>query len=241
MSTENEKIIAKIKALLSKTTENGCSEQEAIAAFEKASELLKLHNLTMDNVILNGQESILLQIETDDRRRTQAYKTLVAVAKFCDCKVYIDTRKDKIKIVCFFGLEIDVYMCKYLFEMINNSIETCTDAFKKTALYIVNNQSRKTLSTNFQLGMVSRIHERLMEMTKERHVQENTSSAGIVLVKNAKVENDWEKYSESLKLKKPQTVKNKYDEESYLAGQIQGDGVNLNRPLSSQSETKLLG
>ena len=125
--------------------------------------------------------------------------------------------------------------------MINNSIETCTDAFKKTALYIVNNQSRKTLSTNFQLGMVSRIHERLMEMTKERHVQENTSSAGIVLVKNAKVENDWEKYSESLKLKKPQTVKNKYDEESYLAGQEQGNMVNLNRPLSSQSETKLLG
>ena len=45
--TARQKIAAKIKALLAKTVERGCSESEAVAAAIKAAELMAAHNLNV--------------------------------------------------------------------------------------------------------------------------------------------------------------------------------------------------
>jgi hypothetical protein len=49
--TDNRKsTLAKIKALLAKTTENGCTEDEAMAALDKAREMMDNRNLFRTNV-----------------------------------------------------------------------------------------------------------------------------------------------------------------------------------------------
>lgn len=45
-NTARENVIAKIKALFERTTENGCTEAEAIAAALAAQRLIVRHNVT---------------------------------------------------------------------------------------------------------------------------------------------------------------------------------------------------
>lgn len=45
-TTARENVIAKIKALFERTTENGCTEAEAIAAALAAQRLIVRHNVT---------------------------------------------------------------------------------------------------------------------------------------------------------------------------------------------------
>ena len=77
-------------------------------------------------------------------------------------------------------------------------------------------------------------------MKSERRSNENASSSGaIVLVKNAKVNNDFDIFTKDLGLKSIQRSHSKYDEESFNAGIDKGNNVNLNRPLNN-NEVKML-
>ena len=51
---EREKIAARIRALLAKTVENGCTEAEALAAAQLAAKLLQQYELTLDEVQLRA-------------------------------------------------------------------------------------------------------------------------------------------------------------------------------------------
>ena len=50
---DREGIIDKIKALLAKTTENGCTEEEELAALAKARAWIDAHEITDDELKLN--------------------------------------------------------------------------------------------------------------------------------------------------------------------------------------------
>lgn len=47
---KKEQIIEKIKALMEKTIENGCSEAEALAASEKVADLLVKYEIQMSEI-----------------------------------------------------------------------------------------------------------------------------------------------------------------------------------------------
>ena len=50
MSTERDRLKARIAALLAKTVENGCTEGEALSAAAKVAELLDRHALSLSDV-----------------------------------------------------------------------------------------------------------------------------------------------------------------------------------------------
>ena len=51
-----EKVIEKIKALLNKTVDNGCSEEEMGAALDKARAWMDAHEITEDELRLTKEE-----------------------------------------------------------------------------------------------------------------------------------------------------------------------------------------
>lgn len=53
---ELNKVKARIKALAEKTTEQGCSEAEAMAAAEKVGQLLEQFNLSMEEIDVREQK-----------------------------------------------------------------------------------------------------------------------------------------------------------------------------------------
>jgi Protein of unknown function (DUF2786) len=61
-----EKIVEKIKALLNKRVENGCSEEEMNAALDKARTFMDAHEITEDELRLTKEEKAVLRSEPPD-------------------------------------------------------------------------------------------------------------------------------------------------------------------------------
>jgi hypothetical protein len=239
---EQEAVIRKIKALLSKTEANGASEGEAFNAMQAAGQLLKTYNLTLDKVFIGSQSCIQEKIYTGSHRKNAVSSVVSPIAKFCDCKVW--SGKDILKGVyyAFFGLPADVEMAKYLYELVSKSIEQETNNYKLSDDYINGDvwESRKTKSVSFQHGMANRIASRLNELNEDRYTEniENEEKTGtdIVLIKKSKIEDDFNKLG--LKLKTVYSSKSARSAGAYGSGSEAGSKINFNRPVGAASSIR---
>ena len=244
---EIQKVIETIHHLTNVTTKRGATEGEAWVAARKIGELLKIYNLSMDRVFLGETKCVTLKVETEGYSRRPIDSCVVAIAEYCDCRVWFDhqynraTGKRLNSVYCFFGLPTDTEMAKYLYTIIREAIETETEDFKQTDTYLYPSRNtrryRKTLTTNFQRAMAHRISARLTEMTQERQVEESVNIPGtgtsLVLVKLDKVKDEFEELN--LHLKRCASAGSRYDHDAREAGREAGDRVNFNRPVNGGS------
>jgi Protein of unknown function (DUF2786) len=109
MTVERESILNKIRALLSKTLDKGCTEAEAMAALGKAQALQDAYAITEAELNLTREEKAILRREppgTKDPHRIK-WQLLWGVSKFCNCENWRERRKNGGGIV-FCGLPSDV-------------------------------------------------------------------------------------------------------------------------------------
>src|SRR3954462_12546447 len=88
-ATELARVKARIRALVEKTTSNGCTEAEALSAAEMVGRLLERYALTMEQVDLRDTPCVALQVFAGGQRRRPIDGCVVAIARFCDCKVWL--------------------------------------------------------------------------------------------------------------------------------------------------------
>ena len=83
-----DKLKARIQALRAKTTDQGCTEQEAISAAAKVAELLDRHDLSFAD--LDRREDLCTRgaFETYRKKRVPLDSCIGAIAHFCDCRVW---------------------------------------------------------------------------------------------------------------------------------------------------------
>lgn len=238
---EVQRVISVIRELTNKTVSKGCTEAEAMSAARKIGELLMVYNLSMDQVFLGESKCITGRITTGQKNRHPVDGCVVTIAEFCDCRVWFN-RTNGASEYCFFGIETDVEMAKYLYSNILAAIESETQRFKGTNGYSAVREAsgqvyrihRKRLTTNFQRGMVCKISKRLREIMGVRHVEERravvSGGTSLVVLKNKKVEDEFEKLN--LGLRKHTQCKIRVNLDAWQHGQAAGDRVNLNRPLA---------
>jgi Protein of unknown function (DUF2786)/Phage integrase family len=113
MSINRDNLIEKIRALMSKTVNNGCTEHEALAALDKARALMDAYEVTETELQLTKAETAILRSEPPGSRDPHGIKTSIAVAvsKFCDCRVW----KASTGLV-FCGLPADVRFATWLLD-----------------------------------------------------------------------------------------------------------------------------
>jgi len=99
-SAELARVKGRIKALTEKTVANGCTEAEAMAAAEITARCIQVE------VPLGG------------RRRRPIDGCVPAIARFCDCKVWLARAGSGSRYV-FFGFETDAALATYLFAVID--------------------------------------------------------------------------------------------------------------------------
>src|SRR6516165_8665710 len=90
MTDNQEKMFDKIRALLNKTTENGCTEEEALAALAKARALMDTYEVTEADLQLTKEEGVTLRKGSSNDPHHVKWNMISAVAKFCDCKCWRD-------------------------------------------------------------------------------------------------------------------------------------------------------
>ncbi|MCA3270145.1 MAG: DUF2786 domain-containing protein [Thalassospira sp.] len=229
---ELDKILARIKALRSKTVEQGCTEEEALLAANKVAEMLDHYGLSLTEMDIEQQQCASDIIETD-RKRTAAFDScLNAIAAFCDCRFWFQKSREDTYRHVFFGLPADVAGARYLYERISEAFKTETDAYKKSAAYLdLPSAVRRKATESFQMGLARGRNDKIRRLKDER-VQAMQKNAGrnLVVVKSKVIEDDLE----SLGIRLTATKKRGKSilPEAYESGLVSAETIDLHNRVS---------
>ncbi|MXP64356.1 DUF2786 domain-containing protein [Roseomonas sp. M0104] len=232
-AAELARVKARIRALTEKTVSNGCTEAEALAAAEMVGRLLERYALSMDEVELREARCIQVEVPLAGRRRRPVDACVPAIARFCDCKVWL-AREAKGPHYVFFGLEPDTALASYLFAVVERSIGTELAGFR-AARPALRGLSLRRASTSFQQGMAGRLAERLEAMVRERQAgmaARPATGTALVVAKRQVVEEAFREAAIRLVSSRRQAVR---ADGAYHHGYAAGDRVNLNRPVHGRA------
>lgn len=233
-----ESIRAKVRALLAKTVDAGCTESEAMAAAAKAGELMALYQITATETEVKAERCITVVIDGGSGR-SPTVDVIPAVARFCDCRVWSTktpcwTRGARATYTVkysLFGLPDDAHLAEYLIRAVGSAMRSEVAAFKLTPEY-QRAYAARTASTSFLHGMSSRVAARLDEMRRARNPASGAPGQAMVVVKNAVVREQFAALGLRLTKRAPVTRTNG-DARAFGAGMEAGNRVSLNRPLSA--------
>jgi hypothetical protein len=235
---KKQNIIGKVKALLSKTVENGCSEAEALNAAEKVGQLMRDYDLSITEVEFNKGEFVTGEFLTKSSVQGHIHNIVYAIALFTDTKSWF-TRKPVIK-YSFFGSESDVRVAEFMCQFFLDTIETEIKLFKKSNTYKEESLTMpgKTLTTSFKHGICSRLGKRLVEM-KDASKEKTNNEVGIVLFsKTAIVETKFKQLALRLKTSTSRTTTG--SSSAFASGYVAGGKVSITTGKSVKSNQKQL-
>jgi hypothetical protein len=178
-SADIDRLVQRIQALRAKTVEQGCTEQEALAAAEKVAELLDRYGLSLSELDLRRQRCEGIGVETDRKRRGPIDDCMGTIAAFFDCRVWCETSEHATLRYIFFGLPADVHAAVYLHDLIALAFATETSAFLATEIYRSTHSSRRRSATNsFQVGLARGIMRKLDTLRQARTWQAAARTGG---------------------------------------------------------------
>lgn len=244
MNEELSKIKAKIRALASKTTDNGCTEAEAMAAMAMVGRLLKSYNLSMDECDVRESACVTITIPVDGSQRGPMDWAVPSLATFFSGRAWFGTDYRKVGdnyqrqvYYAFFVQEHDADALRYLFDVIKQGIAGETKAYQTTEAYraLTGGQKRSAVKS-FARGMSLRIAERLREMRKEndvamaeRHRASGSTGTALMVLKGQLIQEEFKKSGVHLRSVSSRARIGNHG--AYAHGRDAGDRVNLNRPL----------
>ncbi len=166
---ELARVIERIRALRAKTVDQGCTEQEALAAADKVAELLDRYGLSLGETDLRQQACLGVGIDSTRKRMGPLDDCVPAIAHFCDCRAWNERTPAGTIRSMFFGLPADVEAAQYLFERVATALETETADFRKGVFYAgLAGGGRQKATTSFQLGLAGGIGAKLDARKAER-------------------------------------------------------------------------
>lgn len=235
MSTNSDKIKAKIKALLSKTVENGATEEEMNTAFEKANELMLLFFISKEDL----EESLADEkciVKTIPLAKT-GYKVnhfYGMLAQLFDCKVFWN---DGLQTITFYGYKHDTDLCVYFYHMIMRSCMTSLATYKKSYdySYYVDSGFRhgRTLTFSFVKGWIQAVTEKMYNMWKAR-MQHHSDSTALVCLKSSKVQEQYDQ--QNFKTRHVNTHLTKASGKAFASGYNSGEQFELVHAVDSNTE-----
>jgi len=227
-AAERERVKARIKALTDKTVSNGCTEAEAMAAAEMVGRLLERYALSMDEIEIRDSACVQVEIPLGGRQRRPIDGCVTAIARFCDCKVWL--ARDGAPRYVFFGFADDTTLASYLFAVIDRAMRNGVEAFRLEHPRLAGVKLR-TASLSFQQGMAARVAERLEEMHSAREetvAAKRATGTALILVKHRTVEDAFAKIDIRLVSGGRRQLRLNG---AFRSGQAAGDRINLARPV----------
>ncbi len=176
----SDALLARLQALRAKTTDRGCTEQEALSAAAKVAELLDRHGITLAELEREAAPCVRAEILTPRSRPGPYDECAGAVAAYFDCRTW--TEKDvegRLRLV-FFGLPADVEAATYVMHLVAQAFETEANRFRAGPGYLRGRgNGRRILHTSFMLGLSQGIQAKFAALLTTR---DQTRQAGQALV-----------------------------------------------------------
>jgi hypothetical protein len=226
-----DKLRARIQALRAKTTANGCTEDEALAAAAKVAELLDRYELTLDEVALRAAACEMQAFEPARRKRIPLDDCIAAIAAFYDCRAWRERAADGAVRHVFFGLPADAAAAQCLAALVDEAVRTELGRYKTTRDYArFRHQERHLANASFALGMVASIADRLEAMRGERDGVRARSGRDLMVRKSAIVDAELARLRLDLRTSDGWSPGRLVAPEAYDAGTAAGAALPLRGP-----------
>jgi len=185
---ELDKLIGRIQALRAKTVEQGCTEQEALAAAAKVAELLDRYGLSLSELDLQQQACEGVSVDTERKRVGPVDDCVPAIAAFFDCRVWGEKGRAGTLRYVFFGMPADVAAARYLYDLVEQAFDTETALFRAGPTYAgMPTGLRRTASNSFGIGLGRGIVAKLHGLRTAREAALRRSSGRDLVVAKADV------------------------------------------------------
>jgi Protein of unknown function (DUF2786) len=232
MTTEREGLLDKIRALLAKTTENGCTEAEALAGLSKARAMMDAYAVSDSELALTKEEKAILRREppgTKDPHRIK-YLLLSSVARFCNCEGW---RKTHVRTLVFCGLPSDAQFATWLLDTLTAFVLAELTNFLMDA--DPGKEDRREAIRSFVAGCTDRIGRRLDDLCKQSEIVATSNAKALVVIKGQAVQTKLDELG--IKLCFGSGSCGSIDFSSYAAGRAAGDRASFGRPVSGRNAT----
>ncbi len=186
-----DRLISRIQGLRAKTVEQGCTEQEALAAAEKVAELLDRYGLSLSAIDLRHEICQGIGIDTGRRRLGPIDDCVPSIAMFFDCRAWTEKAQSAAIRHVFFGLRADVEAARYLYELVELAFSTETALFTRGELYAeLDSGERRSATNSFRIGLGRGIATKLHSLRQEREAALRSSGRDLVPIKAAAVDDE---------------------------------------------------
>jgi hypothetical protein len=218
-----DKLVQRIRALREKTVEQGCTEQEAMAAAEKVAELLDRYGLSLSELDLRKQTCEGIGVDTGRKRRGPIDDCMGTIAVFFDCRVWAETAESGVLRYIFFGLPGDVQAAVYLHDLVALAFAAETARFQAGEFYgSLFSGDRRSATNSFQVGLARGINAKLNALRHARDVVAGESGGrALVPVKQSIIEQEMEKLG--LTLRRLNAARRKVIPDAFNSGREAGE------------------
>lgn len=232
MTTNHDKVLNKIRALLAKTIENGCTEAEAMAALDMAQSMMDAYDITEDELQQTKTEEVIKrnsEWKTDPHNIKQCLG--VSIGYFTDCKAVLDRRnfsKNKKGVMVFYGLPSDTDFAIWLLDTLGYFV------FAELAKHLRVNKdqifpfNKDEHIRGFVRGCTNRISKRLNDLKDASKVKSNNQRNALTVIKHDLIEKKMKELGVKLGTSR---LGGRVEANSYKAGQQAGDNASFGRPV----------
>jgi hypothetical protein len=233
---KRDNIKKKIKALLAKTTENGATEAEALAALEKAHELM-MENFISEHEITDPYIAEQCVFKTIEKIKS-GYNIDVFYATLCrlfDCKHYYTTAN-----ITFFGFEEDAELCAYFYGFIIKACLNKKNKYMRSREYkaLSLHYSGRSLAASFIRGFMVGICRKMQEMYECRKDNLTPEVGLMVIQKEQLVKKQFEE--SNIKARSVGIRKGKYEAQAFLNGVQQGQDTRITQGINQHKQDSML-
>lgn len=227
----------KIAALLAKTTENGASEAEALAAMKKAKELMMQYYIT-ENDLKNpfAYERCVFKRVPRVKSGYNPGGFLFELSRLFDCEHYYTA-----KTVTFFGFEEDTELCAYFYTFIIRACMRAKEDYMKTEGYktLRTHYHGKTLIASFIKGFIYGISQKMKRMYEDREKDTPQEVGLMVIDKRNKVEQQYK--DQNIKVREVDVSSVIREWRAFNTGKVEADKIQLLRGVNEgEQEVKAL-
>jgi len=261
---ERARAIKQARKLMEMTQGRGASETEAETAMKRLSDIRKTFNLTLDEIVISNLEYQKQSVEQTATKGCVMSTVVMDIANFTDTKVWrergrVDLSRARSRrgwsyrqrqatpgTYEFFGIDSDVEMAVYLYDLIVKSLNVAEKVYRRSTEYNsikVRGGKRRAL-VSFRKGFARRVSTRLselaLEQSRESETTAQTTGNDIVFIKSQVRE---EKFKEQvgIKLVKSHTYRHgPTDGRAAANGANSADSINFNRPVNGSSKNQKL-
>lgn len=237
-------LAARIRAILNKTTEKGCTEAEAASAAAMAKRLLDQHQFDMSELEL--EEEGCSQYNSPNPLKRGEYdirsRLCFAIKEFCEVRSWVVGSGQE---TVFYGLQSDVEFASWLLDSLTNFVQLEADRYKlgklvdqldvDGTLYVPPHLEMNA----FRAGCIDKIKERLsFEAAKRRQTMQGSHNA-VLVIKNALVTREFNKLG--LRFGSASLRGSQSGGAAYSAGKAAGDRASFGRPINGGRSTLKIG